>query len=181
MNKMIPMGLNFSGLLLPLVDGEDGFQRVPLKPICEVVGVRWEDQRTKVQNGYLARRLGTCTPVIRGAGQDREQVVIRVDRVASFLSTINPDRVRAAGNIDSADWLEAKHREWDDVLHEYELAKGDMFREKAARNTAIRAFLAVAKEKRNAADEADRKALSSILHGLAGDLNIPYQIDLTGT
>ena len=47
-------------------------------------------------------------------------VCIRIDRVASFLSTINPDRVRANGNIDSADWLEAKHQEWDDVLHAWE-------------------------------------------------------------
>lgn len=181
MSKMIAIGLNFSGVLLPIVDGEDGFQRVPLKPICDVVGILWERQRIKVQSGYLARRLGICTILMGGAGQDREQVAIRIDRVASFLSTINPDRVRANGNIDSADWLEAKHQEWDDVLHEYEMAKGDMFREKSARNTAIRTFLAVAKEKRNAADEVDRKALSSILHGLAGDLNIPYQIDLTGT
>ena len=145
MSKMISIGLNFSGVVLPIVEGEDGLQRVPLKPICDVIGVKWDDQRVKVQGGYLARRLGTCTPVIRGAGQDREQVSIRVDRVASFLSTINPDRVRAAGNVDSADWLEAKHQEWDDVLHSYEMALG------------------------------------AILSGLAGDLDIPYQMELNGS
>lgn len=181
MSKVISIGLAFGGVVLPIVEGEDGFQRVPLKPICDVVGVKWDDQRTKVQKGYLARRLGTCTPVIRGADQDREMVAIRLDRVASFLSTINPDRVRAAGNEDAADWLEAKHQEWDEVLHQYELAKGDMFREKSARNTAIRTFLAVAKEKRVAADNADRKALGAILKGLADDLNIPYQHELNGT
>lgn len=181
MSKVILIGLPFGGVVLPIVDGDDGFARVPLKPICEVIGLKWEEQRLKVQKGYLARRLGTCTPVIRGADQDREMVAIRLDRVSSFLSTINPDRVRAVGNIDSADWLEAKHQEWDDVLHQYELAKGDMFREKSARNTTVRVFLAVAKEKRAAADDADRKALGAILKGLAGDLNIPYQLDLNGT
>ena len=181
MSKAISIGLTFGGVVLPIVDGEDGFQRVPLKPICDVVGVKWEDQRAKVQKGYLARRLGTCTPVIRGADQDREMVSIRIDRVASFLTTINPDRVRAAGNEDAADWLEAKHQEWDDVLHQYELAKGEMYRERSARNTTIRTFISVAKEKRVAADAADRRALSEILKGLAGDLNIPYQLDLNGT
>ena len=181
MNKVISIGLAFGGVVLPIANGEDGYERVPLKPICDVIGLKWEEQRLKVQKSYLARRLGTCTPVIRGADQDREMVSIRVDRVASFLSTINPDRVRAAGNIDSADWLEAKHQEWDDVLHQYEVAKGDMFREKSARNTTIRTFLAVAKEKRVAPDASDRKALSVILKGLAGDLDIPYQLDLNGT
>lgn len=181
MKKVISIGLAFGGALLPIVDGEDGLQRVPLKPICDVLGLKWETQRMKVQGGYLSRRLGICTPLMGGAGQDREMVAIRVDRVASFLSTINPDRVRANGNVDAADWLEAKHQEWDDVLHQYELAKGDMFREKASRNTAIRTFLAVAKEKRVSANEADRQALGAILKGLAGDLNIPYQLELTGT
>ncbi len=181
MSKVISIGLVFGGAVLPIVDGEDGYQRVPLKPICDVIGVEWERQRKRVQEGYLARRMGTCTPLMYWAGQEREMVAIRVDRVAAFLSTISPDRIRAAGNADSADWLEAKHQEWDDVLHQYEVAKGDMFREKSARNTAIRTFLAVAKEKRVSADDADRKALSAILKGLAGDLNIPYQLELNGT
>lgn len=178
MSKVISIGLTFGGVVLPIVEGEDGFQRVPLKPICDVIGILWENQRAKVQGGYLSRRLGVTTPLMGGGVP---MVCIRVDRVASFLSTINPDRVRANGNEDSADWLEAKHQEWDNVLHQYELAKGDMFREKASRNTAIRTFLAVAKEKRVSANEADRQALGLILKGLAGDLNIPYQLELTGT
>ncbi len=181
MSKTILMGLPFGGVVLPIADSDDGFKRVPLKPICDVIGLSWADQHKKTQGPYFSRRLGVIVGEIPYAGQARQMVLIRVDRVVSFLNMLSPDSVRAAGNIDAADWLEAKHQEWDDVLHEYELAKGDMFREKSARNTAIRTFLAVAKEKRNAADEVDRKALSSILHGLAGDLNIPYQIDLTGT
>ncbi len=125
--QIISLNLNFSGAVLPVVDCEDGFQRVPLKPICDVIGLKWETQRMKVQDGYLARRLGTCTPLMGGAGQDREMVAIRVDRVASFLSTINPDRVRANGNIDAADFLEAKHREWDDLIHAYEQQRGQIF------------------------------------------------------
>ena len=36
MSKMVSIGLNFSGVVLPIVEGKDGLQRVPLKPICDV-------------------------------------------------------------------------------------------------------------------------------------------------
>jgi len=181
MSKMISMVLNFGGVALPIIDGEDGFQRVPLKPICEVVGVDWSRQHKKIQVPYLARRLGICVEQMFYAGQSREMVLIRLDRVEAFLNSLNPELIRATGNIDSADWLEAKHAEWDDLLHAYELGRGDMFKERSSKHTAIRAFLSAVKEKRNTADPLDRQALTSILAGLAGDLNIPYQLDLTGT
>lgn len=120
MSKMISIGLNFSGVLLPLVDGADGFQRVPLKPICEVVGVDWANQHKKMQTLYFVRRMGICIEDILYAGQTRQMVTIRVDRVEAYLNTLNPDLIRAAGNADSADWLEAKHQDWDDLLHAWE-------------------------------------------------------------
>lgn len=55
-------------------------------------------------------------------------VLIRVDRVAAYLNTLNPESVRAGGNKVAADWLEAKHKEWDDLIHAYEQSSGDMFR-----------------------------------------------------
>jgi len=120
MSKVISIGLAFGGVVLPIVDGQDGFQRVPLKPICDVIGVDWETQRKKVQGGYLTKRLGVRTEGVLWAGQMREMVIIRVDRVEAFLNSLNPDLIRVAGNTDSADWLEAKHQEWDDVLHAWE-------------------------------------------------------------
>lgn len=126
MNK-ITLNLIFAGVILPIIDCEDGFQRLPLKPICDVINVDWETQRKKVQDGYLARRLGICTQSFLWAGQDREMVAIRVDRVASYLMSINPDAVRGRGNIAAADWLEAKHLEWDDLIHSYEQQRGELF------------------------------------------------------
>lgn len=127
MNK-ISINLIFAGVILPVTDCEDGNRRVPLKPICDAIGVEWDRQRKKVQDGYLARRLGTCTIQMYWAGQDREVVAIRLDRVASYLMSINPDAVRGAGNESAADYLEAKHQEWDDLIHAYEQQHGDLFR-----------------------------------------------------
>lgn len=180
-NGMVPLGLPFGDLVLPLVCWDDGFDRVPLKPIMEDLGVDWSRQHKKMQTPYFVRRFGICIGQMFYAGQMREMVLIRVDRVAACLNSLSPDAIRAQGNIDAADWLEAKHQEWDQVLHEYELKKGDLIRERSSRNTVIRTFLAVVREKKSAPDVADRKALAEILGGLAVEMNIQYQPDLTGT
>jgi hypothetical protein len=179
--KQISMNLNFSGAILPVVDSEDGFQRVPLKPICEAVGVEWARQHKKMQTPYLARRLGICVEQMYYAGQTRLMVLIRLDRVESFLNTLNPELIRSAGNVDAADFLEAKHLEWDDLLHLYELGKGDLFKERSSRITTVRAFVSALKVKNATPDPVDRKAVSAILSGLARDLDIPYQQELAGT
>lgn len=178
--KQISMNLNFGGVILSVVDGEDGFQRIPLKPICEVIGVDWANQHKKMQAPYFVRRMGVCVEDILYAGQTRQMVLIRLDRVEAFLNTLNPDSIRAAGNADAAAFLEAKHQEWDDLLHAYELGKGDLYKERSSRLTAVRTFVSVLKAKNATADLIDRKALSSILSGLANDLDVPYQQELGG-
>lgn len=119
-SSMIHLELEFSGALLPVETNEQGHQVVPLKPIVEVIGLHWQTQMEKVQGAYLKRRLGTCIQPSLYAGQQREMVCIRLDRVAAYLNTINPDMVRAQGNQASADFLEAKHQEWDNLIDAYE-------------------------------------------------------------
>jgi hypothetical protein len=123
----ISLNLNFSGVILPITDCEDGQQRVPLKPIADVIGLSWADQHKKMQVPYFVRRMGICVGDIPYAGQTRSMVLIRLDRVAAYLNTLNPESVRAAGNDAAADYLEAKHQEWDDLLHAYEQSRGEMF------------------------------------------------------
>lgn len=120
----ISLNLNFAGAVLPVVDCEDGHQRVPFKPLVECIGLEWARQHKKMQTPYFARRMGTCVEQMYYAGQSREMVLIRVDRVAAYLNTINPESVRAAGNESAADFLEQKHAEWDDLIHAYELKSG---------------------------------------------------------
>lgn len=150
--KAISLNLNFAGAVLPVVDCADGFERVPLKPICDAIGVSWRDQQRKFgqpaggitpaldaenadvetkPSSYLSRLLGITLEEIHYAGQARQMVCIRVDRVAGYLLTINPDRVRANGNEDAADFLEKKHAEWLDLIHTYEQQRGDMFSQRS--------------------------------------------------
>ncbi|MBM7423847.1 hypothetical protein [Spongiibacter marinus] len=51
---------------------------------------------------------------------EREQYLIRLDRVTSFLNTLSPRNINAQGNLESAEWLKSKHEEWDGALHAYE-------------------------------------------------------------
>lgn len=133
---------------------------------------------------YYSRRFGVCRVQIYFAGKLREMICIRLNRVAAWLNTINPVRVRAAGNISAADYLEQKHIEWDNVIHEYEAATGTFGKqaqsESTGRAAAMRMFIALSREKRATAHESDRTALDQLSKQVAEELGIPYQLALPG-
>lgn len=176
--------LEFAGITLPIIKDSDGREIVPLKPISDVLELSWTDQHKKVQTPYLTRRLGVCIGLIPYAGQSREMVCIRLDRVSAYLNQIEPERVRGAGNETGADFLEAKQEEWDDLIHEYETRQGGMLQaisgETRTRAINIRLYLSVLRAKRDAADEADRTALTTMAKSLAAEAGAPYQPDLIG-
>ncbi len=126
--KHIAISIEYAGLTLPVVKNDAGVDCVPLKPLCDLFGLKWETQRTKVSERFYADYLGVCvqkawvaTPLKGGSsGEFQEQTCIRLDRVAAFMMTINPDRVRANGNEEGAAFLQAKLTEWADALHDYE-------------------------------------------------------------
>ena len=110
------------------------------------------------------------------------EIFIRLDRVAAFLTTINPDKVRATGNIPAAEFLEAKITEWDDALHEYE-EMGVAYNLNHARvRDAVRrermSFMAACKIKEGLSDEKNRKASEYVIGVWAVELGAPYQPDL---
>lgn len=119
--KHIAISIEYAGLMLPVVKNEQNTEIVPFKPLVGVFGLDWMTQYKKIQSPWMTRHLGVCVGLMPYAGEGkREMVCIRLDRVASYLATINPDRVRANGNTDAADFLEAKLTEWADALHDYE-------------------------------------------------------------
>lgn len=174
--------LEFAGVDLPIGNDQDGLNIVPVKPICDMLGLDWGTQYKKMQTPYLTRRLGVCVVSIPYAGQQREMVCIRLDRVSAFLNQVNPTSVRGGGNEIGADFLEAKQCEWDDLLHEYETRQGGMLQsisgETRTKAINIRLYLSVLRAKRDTNDEADRSALSTLAKGLAADAGAPYQPDL---
>jgi hypothetical protein len=122
----IHISIAFGDAILPVVQCDDGHQRVPLKPISDQVGLDWKSQRRKIKdNDYLTTRFGLILggelpPKTLELRQSDAAYLIRIDRVTAFLNSLNPHQIRSNGNHDAADWLEAKHEEWDDAIHAYE-------------------------------------------------------------
>ena len=183
MSKIV-ISIEYAGLQLQVTKNDQGEAVTPLKPISDLFGLRWETQREKVSNSdHLRRFLGVCTPLMGGAGdQKREQTCILLSRVAAFLMSINPDRVRAQGNENGADFLEQKLTEWADALHDYEKLGMAVNLNHARNQDAIRrqreAFARMLGVKNQTTAKADRQAITHVVQQMAGELGIPYQLDL---
>lgn len=179
-HSVIHIQLEFSGALLPVRQNKEGYAVLPLKPLVEVIGLSWQTQATKVQDGFLQRRLGTCIQEFLYAGQQREMIAIRVDKVVAFLASINPDQVRGAGNASAADFLEAKITEWDGVLDLYERGVGTLIggKKKVGKPASVRDFLSIMKAKKQAETEPERQVLNTLAQNLAEELGAPFQPEL---
>jgi hypothetical protein len=201
--KNVAFPIQYAGLSLLPVQCDQGWNVTPLKPIVGTVGCSWDGQRKKLlRNAFAMRRFGICflpkndesgIPRYAGSGyfQPSEtddapdltgEIYIRIDRVAGYLMTINPEQVRAQGNESGADFLERKIAEWDDALHDYEELGIAINLEHARIRDALRreriSFFAACKIKNGIADPSDRNATEHILRAWAGELGAPYQPDL---
>lgn len=152
-NVKITMIINYAGLQLPVYKSSIGEDITPLKPIVDLFGLVWRDQRAKIMgNDFYRNHLGiyeqprninqvrlsspadevnlTSNTISEGDNPTYlPEVFIRIDRIASYFMTINPERVRANGNITGADFLQQKIEEWADALHDYE-SLGVAFKDK---------------------------------------------------
>lgn len=182
--SVIHVQIQFSDTLLPIVMNDDGHRVVPLKLITDSVGIEWERQRKKVSETYLVKRLGTCTVQVLGADQRREMVCIRLNRVAAFLNTVNPENVRGHGNEDAADFLERKQEEWDDLIDAYErgygiLAKGS--KRTARKQASYDDYLKITRAKDKTQSEPEKKVLDFMARQIARDLGVPEGMETAST
>jgi hypothetical protein len=58
MSIAISLNLNFVGIVLPVVESEDGLSHVPMKPLVKAMGVDWICQCRKIKNPCFRCRLG---------------------------------------------------------------------------------------------------------------------------
>jgi len=209
--------IEYAGLQLQIAKNEHGEDVTPLKPISDLFGLSWADQKKKIGansapcdgdipiagagkdtkncptggdippgSSYFSRRFGVCSlHFIAADGKKREQICILFSRVASFLMSINPDKVRAQGNVSGADFLEAKITEWDDALHDYEELGIAINQNHAKLQESLRkqraSFGQMLAVKNKTPEINDRRAVSHILKQMADELRVPYQVDLLDT
>lgn len=194
MSKIL-IAIEYAGLQLQIGKNEQGQDITPLKPISDLFGLEWERQRKKTTgNDFLSKFLGTCTVLMYGAdptctpqkggagGQKREQTCILLSRVAAFLMSISPDRVRSQGNESGADFLEEKLNEWADALHDYEEIGAAINMNHDRSIEALRkqriSFAQMINIKNKTEELCDRRALGHVVKKMAEEIGIPYQSDL---
>lgn len=93
---------------------KDGEQYIPVKPIVENLGLNWEPQHRKLVSAQ--NRWSMIMMIIVAAdGKNRDMVCIPLRKLASFLASINPDKVRE----DLREKLIQYQNECDEVLYKY--------------------------------------------------------------
>src|SRR5699024_7546536 len=177
-SKRIHISIAFGDAILPVIDCDDGHQRVPLKPIADQVGLDWRTQKRKILNDdYLTERLGVVMgeaslPQMAKLGLKKDQYLIRMDRVTAFLNMLNPRMIAALGNQQAADWLKDKLREWDDGLHAYETKGGGA---KNSQHEGIKEIKALINAREKASAQ-EKRWLTWLIAAQASELGIPEQL-----
>lgn len=194
--------IRFHGLTLVVV--ETGLiQYAPIKPIIDLLGLDWRNQRTAIQTGdnavlYGSRRLispiinavsgGDITPLPpsgNGAADDlntenlsqigdrRTDLYIRLDRTQMFLARVNTSRVRSHGNVDAANYLLRLQIEWAEALHAYEI-HGVAIKEGAM---AERKLLGELMKNRVLAAPREKRAFDNMIADMLHELGYPVEVD----
>jgi len=180
----ISLTIEYAGMQLQIAKNEAGEEVTPLKPISDLFGLDWRSQYKKLtESEYLSKYLGVCIgDMPHAGGQKREQTCILLSRVAAFLMSISPDKVKASGNESGADFLIEKLNEWADALHDYEalgvaINKNQMGAAKLEL-ARINALVRLQTVKNRTESKHDRKALTEAQKVLSKELGLPVQSDL---
>jgi len=76
-----------------LIDGAE--KHVPIKPICEALGIDHKNQRVKIQSDEILKSVGVLKTSTGSDGKQYEMFCIPYMYVFGWLFTINPKNVKA--------------------------------------------------------------------------------------
>jgi len=139
------------------VVNDNGTQLIPVRPICEALGIEFEPQRRKINEDEFLSSVATLEASTGSDGKTYEMVCIPLKYVFGWLFTINPKNVK-----EEARESVAKYRaKCYDVLYEHFAEKSEFLEykqqvvnEKIERLEEIRAdFKAAEKRMREAKAE----------------------------
>lgn len=69
---------------------------IPIKPICEALGVDPKNQRIKIQEDDILSSIGVLSTSVGADGKQREMFCLPLQYVFGWLFTINPKNVNEA-------------------------------------------------------------------------------------
>jgi len=72
----------------------EGEKMIPIKPICEALGIAYEPQFTKLKEHDFLSSTVTLSVMVGADGKDREMVCLPYEFIFGWLFTINPKNVK---------------------------------------------------------------------------------------
>lgn len=146
---------------------QDGEIFVPIKPICEAIGIDVDAQRNKLNADQFFNSTTAIITAVAADDKEREMYCVRLRDVYGWLATINPGKVAP----EAREAVAAYRRECYDVLYEH--FTGSMRRTIETNNAEIALLQQInsaiseekeAKSRRKKAEEALSKLRSERLN-----------------
>ncbi|WP_082243317.1 phage antirepressor N-terminal domain-containing protein [Xenorhabdus bovienii] len=109
-SKTINVPFHGSDLYVVNYNGEP---YVPMKPIVDGMGLAWQSQLEKIKQRF--KSTVTEIVIVAADGKKREMICIALRKLAGWLATISPNKVKAS----IRDKVIRYQDECDDVLYEY--------------------------------------------------------------
>lgn len=88
-----PNTTTINGVDIATVTDENGNVFVPVKPICDAIGVAYQSQQLKLQEHELLAPTITLRVIVAADGKQREMVCLPLEYVYGWIFTINPKNV----------------------------------------------------------------------------------------
>lgn len=104
--------LKINGVDIVTVE-QDGEIFVPIKPICEAIGIDVESQRDKIQADEILSSTAVLSTAVAADGKEREMFCLPLRYIYGWLFTINPKNVTP----DAREAVTRYRRECYDVLY----------------------------------------------------------------
>lgn len=114
MSERISIG-RINGAEIYAVRNENGETYVPIKPICEAIGVADNKQREKITEDDILSSVGTLRVSTGSDGKQYEMFCLPVEYVYGWIFMINPKNVKA----ESRDSVVKYKKECYDVLYRH--------------------------------------------------------------
>jgi hypothetical protein len=105
---------------------ENGQKLVPIKPICDALGIDAKAQRTKIQEDEILGSTGVLSTSVAADGKEREMFCIPFKYVFGWLFTINPSNVKEEARASVIQYKEICY----DVLYQSFTDMSDFLTEK---------------------------------------------------
>jgi len=137
---------------------ENGCKYIPIKPICDALGVDFEAQRQRIERNKILGSTAFTIKAVAADGKQREMISIPFKFVFGWLFTIDTDRV----NEDAQDAVIAYQLECYDVLYKYFVSSAEFYEQKQIK---IDNQLDIVKDAKN-----DFKSARTVLYNAEAEL-----------